>query len=1116
MGALPSRETHKRGLYSHRHGRNRRSEIILIPLTTEFFPSSDCPLFQHLYKARHRRTAKYYFRAVRSASIPPESDYYCRTMQVSEPDVFAAHEAEIARRQSQKQTPIMGHPSSIFDGASSDEATTREDAGAAYMSGSYADTPEGLFQVLISDNELCMYDTDEALRNAYAEQVRQQRLSRSRMERRGRRCSDSGSPEKVPSQSPTGCADWAETDSDAAFIGGYAAAKAYMKGKRWHTHRRTDAASPSRPPLVHVPGGHSNTTSPLTHGVGHVPGVAAVGTGGGCSTYERVTAPGAYYIRPIPCAIASRYATAKPIPDGEEDLYVPFDGFYVKILGMFGALPSTLSMRYRSGDGAGVRMPPRKEGNTNAGHYNSHPSGVQSNNDVDDPDEDDRVEQHLLKGTMFVDKDVGDQILGTMGVLATHMYVLQCIEAGLQPRFIPMQPFMMRFPLSNIPMLQLVREFRVRLRTLLEAGTAKSGQRPFFTGMSGVNPEDVAEPHCAQTARMEAERYLYEPDIPPVCPLAEVHTTGGVPCSSNGEFSPTKNGSSTDVGSGHHPPADLRRHPLNNTNPNGSYPILMISGFNVQSTPLRHPYLNFTGCPSSMPVVSAGEGGEWTLKPELPNLHSKKRFSTTCSSMTSTLTTGSPTVTQAPGGMTAFPQNTAAVEEVVGSNNSSDVSPTAIQRLTRRKTRFRLWVEDGHLCLWASAAYARRACLLLAQQLNTTVDSNGVPEQRAWRYVGLLRGGDAVRPPMHTTDVMIVAEDIPAAGLWQGDVLRCCVRSEWLTAFSQQMMPSFTHPVLPLPCRTPADLGLTDSLREGPTPTATDDKVGTPAAPEVTAAPVNYTSNHPSNPLLAQELAPPGSFWVRGAGGLDDSYINFSESLLPPTPKMEKQTVQATHHQRAKKTADPLPGAQLSEKARSAAHGGSHDMAMRPSAGGATSDGVSTSGDVDRRDGTLNVEEVILAWVRVVALQTRDAGEEDAAWVRDPLGHPIRLDRYVIHRFEHDGLRYFIGVTPRFIGQQRRVERVLDEVYALEQQQVEQKAEPQHSSTGGSVVSAAHAARAICSGDVVGSATVEKGSLFSGASPFSVTGVSDVCLRQDDASDLLERFQFDQFLCTEE
>ncbi|KAL7705847.1 hypothetical protein N2W54_005003 [Lotmaria passim] len=176
--------------------------------------------------------------------------------------------------------------------------------------------------------------------------------------------------------------------------------------------------------------------------------------------------------------------------------------------------------------------------------------------------------------------------------------------------------------------------------------------------------------------------------------------------------------------------------------------------------------------------------------------------------------------------------------------------------------------------------------------------------------------------------------------------------------------------------------------------------------------------------LQEKELAPPGAFWVRGAGGLDDSFTNITETNMPPHPKAEKQLQQAAMQRAKKAAAAAAAAAQSSGKKRRSLTSEAAAMAASP-----------LFLDIDRREGTLNIEEVVLSWIKVVAILTRDSTEEDRAWVRDPQGNPVRVDRYVIRRYEHDGVRFFIGVTPRFVGQQRRIEKVLGEVYALEERE---------------------------------------------------------------------------------
>ncbi|KAG5471359.1 hypothetical protein LSCM1_01443 [Leishmania martiniquensis] len=1059
MGALPSHETHERGLYSHRHGRNRRNEIILIPMTTAFFPSPDCPLFQHLFNARYRRTAKYYFRALRSAQTPRESDYFCTTTAINEGEAFEAFYREyLAKREIDEGRPNVAlatattvsrtASSPLLSGVSMGSSSVADmEHVAATVNAipssqspqdclntqglppkvdpmdfrSYSDTREGLYQVLIRDNESGVFATDEALRQAYWKQLQEQQTERQRayqQQQKGR--------SNVSGTAPGGGAAMPPVDDVPFddFVAGYVAARRFLRGRRAHTHYSSAAAADVK-------------GDPIAPAVGAV-GSAKVPNEYSASHYKHVTSPAAYDVRPLPCVIASRYDPGKPQPV-DDPLYVQFGDSYVRIMGMFGLFPSTVGMRRVAGhcdaaEGTGAAKPPRrfprKEGNSNG----------------DDADEESEVEQHLLKGTMFVDKDVGDQILGNMVMLATYMYVRQCIEARIHPQVIPMLPVLMRFPLSNIPMLQFVREFRVRLRSLLEAGTAKAGQKPVHTGMSGFNPEDLAEFHHPHLQRLEEEGYLFEPDIPCATTPLEV-------------FMSAEQASATS--------APLRRHTGMKTLSCGKYPIIMMSGFNVQSTPLRHPALNTTGYPpataaaaamTTVPRHSAGSSPQSGFTPAPPYTASGATGGVArVSAFPSTVTPpplpgqlGSPSVSSCstlPPPPPPLPASGAAALASATATPAEEARKIAL--LHRRKHRFRIWVEDGHICIWASAAYARRAALIMAQQLNTTVDSNSVPEQRSWNYRGLLHANTTVPPPRRVNDVIIVAEDIPSMGLWQGDVLRCCTQEEL-----QAMIRSKGAGPLPLPC------ALEDTLAKGAVTTGTIDWQGplsftgavksaaaeslgdakSSPASSITAVSsaaaaaggggggyINFTSNHVSNPLLQEkEAAAPEAFWVRGAGGLDDSFTNFTETNMPPHPKAEKQQLQAAM-QRAKKAAAAAAAAAAVQNSSKKRRSANTDVAVSAAA--------QLFMEIDRREGTLNIEEVVLAWIKVVAILTRDSTEEDRAWVRDPHGNPVRIDRYVIRRYEHDGVRFFIGVTPRFVGQQRRIEKVLGEVYALEERE---------------------------------------------------------------------------------
>lgn len=1124
MGALPSHESHQRGLYSHRHGRNRRNEIMLIPLTKAFFPSADCPLFKHLAAARHQRTAKYYYRALRDADSERDSDYFCMTTAVADWDTFVNH-----CRESRMLFNRMRDP---------------QEPKNDYHFQSFSDTLEGLYQVLVADHEHAMYATDKELRQAYRSQVATQQEVKQRMDRQ-RTARGPAEPSAAPAPPPPGfhspspaaaaaaaaaaasaavaaataaappTAAATTAVNDDAYLAGYAAAKRYEKGKHSHSYYQqvsVESREGGEPPLPANTAGASTTHNgchPHPHASSNSSSGAAEGFRAArthASTppsmphsvqTKHVTSPAAYYIHPIPCAIVSRCDPSKP-PEGDPH-YVAFQGTYVKVIGMFGVFPSTVGMRFKSRSATNLPPPPpsrqprtfppagihtaarssefhspttnsrdsasrfasssqlngsfrsvggavcggggpsRCSGNgssvstvlggdllgagrrkvvsgTGGEHkrdsvetveeeeMRTHGEGVDrffsnfpvkegATNADDYVDASYFVEQHMLKSAMFVDKDVGDQILGNVVMLAVHMYVRQCWQAGIVLRHLPAMPLLMRVPLSNIPMLQFIREFRIRLRSLLRAGTERSGELPSHVGISGYHPDDVMlSNHGFNTVQQKIhdDAYVWEEDIPAVTSLDQLFVQeNGLPMSEDGTFlhqqpspgggggggglrahnvpggpglgGPMMTGSSGGSGglvmstsppglssfstsSYHH--LFARQQHQSNSNPNptssptmgtspgvpGSFsaptvsgsisslpdalPVLMMSGFNVQTTPLRDPALND-------PVPS-------------------------------------PTFTSfiQPVPTTASHVCSAQLYTEVGQR----------EMLQRRKNRFRMWVEDGHLHVWCSAGYVRRACLLLAQQINTTVDSDAVPEQREWRYVGLLRPGQTVPLPTTVLDVAIVAEDIPNMGLYQGDVLRCSTAAE------------------------------VQALR-----------------------PTTPFSSATANPSTSSLSAPPGSFWVRGSGGLDDSFFNVSNAFSPG--QLSNNKAEKLH--RSSNT--PNTSTTSNNNSRSSISvqqqqqpAGQRDSTNPSNANNSKSnDGFS----INRSEGTLNIEEVILSWMKGICANTRDEKESDPGWVRDPHGEPVRIDRYVIRRLEHDGVRYFIGVTPRFVGQQRRLER---------------------------------------------------------------------------------------------
>ncbi|KAF8293841.1 hypothetical protein TcYC6_0106480 [Trypanosoma cruzi] len=799
MGALPSRETQRRGVYSHRHGRNRRNEMVLIPLTAEFFPDEHSPLFERLYRARHHRTAKYYYRAVRPASTDWDSDYYCQTI---------AH--------------AYGLDLSDPDGPDKDGLFEK----------SFTDSIEGLYHRLIRETEYCMCESDEELRQRYMVQLQQQQQQQRKQQQQQQE------RRRSTRQFPSSTHEEYFGTGLSAYASGYRDALMYMQGKEQHTHRNKDG----------------------TH----------------------VTSPAAFYLRPVPCAIISRYDAQRP--HAEEG--VEFLGTTVKVLGMFGLFPTTIPMTVNG----------------------------------------ETIEQHMLKATMFVDKDVGDQILGNVVMLAVHMYVRQCLEARIRAPYIPMVPFILRAPISNIPILQFIREMRARLQSLLDAGTPRSGARPVRGGSSGsgggkggssavggsgaASTTDCADIGDTFVGKSDADAFLFEEDIPSATSPRQLFA----------EPSEMK---------------WLRNHASQNTNPEGTLPILMMSGVNVQPTPLKHP---------SMTNMSHVRLPAW--------------------------------VTEASNEGSLLPKTATSQQQ--------KQSKLAFLFACRR-SRFRIWVEDGRLCVWASAAYARRGCLLLAQQLTLTVDSKAFPLPRFWNYRGLLRGGMTVPEPMLQNDVFVVAHDMPSVGLYQGDILRCSTPHEMAERQQQQQQQQQL-----LLSQIKHSGGMNSAAATPPSSEAASTRRGfsnygvlpakePPSPSEQSSQKVNYTSNHASNIFLQDpKEAPTGAFWVHVSFDRENSGLSKSE----------------------KRRRGSAPEAQQYDF-----------LSYRQT----------------------NVEEVLLSWIKKLYIQARDVLETDEHWVRDPITRAlVHVDRYAICRVEHDGMRYFIGITPRFVGQQRRLERVLVELRAMQ------------------------------------------------------------------------------------
>lgn len=786
MGAIPSRESQNRGFYGHRHGRHRRSDLFLVPLTQTYFPSPDCPLFQHLAEVRHRQTPKYHYRPIRDANRAPESDYFClRNLTTDWKGFVDQCRMASAARKGESTGEDSGVPYTAAQGSPGDGSSE-----ADFHFARYSDTLEGLYQVLVKDNEVAMLETDQAFCEAYARQIKWQQEAQQSGSPGGAAGGVGGEVQSVEQQR-------------AAWTAGQASYALYMEGKAAHTHTQYSYIDPETGRILADSGARSSATT------------------------QHTTSPSAYYLRPIPCAILRAVGGKDGAGAGDEidaAELVEFQGELVKVIGMYGLFPRTIRVRHRA---------------VSAGAESA--TGRPS----------DYVEQHLLQGYTFVEKDLGEQIVGSVVLLGAHMFVKQCLHVGIRPDALPALPLYLHVPISNIPLLQCIRECRVRLRSLLKAGTLKSGELPYAVGLRGVHPDDVADATASFDPvhqRLNDDAFVLEPDVP-----LGVFMEGAW----ESIF-----GEGWSVGCGAQP-AD---HPHSGCKGASATPRLIVSGFHVQTLRLRHALL-----------ASAA--------PHLRELLTRQHN---------------------------------ASERCGSSSGGPPFYSEAFQQALRcrRQQQFRVWVEGGHICIWASAAYMRRGCVLLAQQLNTSLLSDAVPEKRESSYMGLLRAGQPVPPPADAQSVMIVAEDIPEWGLYQGDVLRCSQPSECVGAGG----------------------GEGGAL-----------------------------------------------FWVRAAGGLDDSLSN----TVPET----------------------LAG------------GGGCAWPQSPFSlgppyltGQSGSPGFSGGLGVRRCDGVFHAEEVLLSWMKSMVNSFRESPREDLMWVRAPSGALVRLaEHYVVRRLDHDGVRFYLGITPNFL-----------------------------------------------------------------------------------------------------
>ncbi|CBZ29207.1 conserved hypothetical protein [Leishmania mexicana MHOM/GT/2001/U1103] len=189
MGVAPSRETIRRGFFNVNQanssaagsgsggggGSSKRQDIILIPLTKEYFPSPDCPLFVQFHKARCDAAVNYYFRRPGNPGDLRRIPNYASSYRLPGEETRAQRRrrrqqerearATAAAAESATESGVDADPHAARlmpeGGHSSSEEDDDDDEDDSYPS------REALYRGVIEHVEEMLFDTDAEMRQAY-------------------------------------------------------------------------------------------------------------------------------------------------------------------------------------------------------------------------------------------------------------------------------------------------------------------------------------------------------------------------------------------------------------------------------------------------------------------------------------------------------------------------------------------------------------------------------------------------------------------------------------------------------------------------------------------------------------------------------------------------------------------------------------------------------------------------------------------------------------------------------------------------------------------------------------------------------------------------------------
>ncbi|KPI87395.1 hypothetical protein ABL78_3529 [Leptomonas seymouri] len=189
MGAAPSRETIRRGFFNVNQanpssggggggsGNSKRREIVLIPLTKEYFPSPDCPLFVQFHKARCDAAVNYYFRRPGNPGDLSCIPNYAGSYRLPGEETGAQRRRRRQLERAARAAEAAANSKGGGEGASPTRDCARQGSRVNDNVGEDSDddsdeddsfpSREALYRGVIDRVEEALFDTDAEMRQAY-------------------------------------------------------------------------------------------------------------------------------------------------------------------------------------------------------------------------------------------------------------------------------------------------------------------------------------------------------------------------------------------------------------------------------------------------------------------------------------------------------------------------------------------------------------------------------------------------------------------------------------------------------------------------------------------------------------------------------------------------------------------------------------------------------------------------------------------------------------------------------------------------------------------------------------------------------------------------------------